>query len=172
MKVFAKMAPGNHIKLISILSVCVSLLLHSCTASPVRRTNPNEDPAVVDLGYAKYQGYLNKTSSLYLWRGIRFAEAERFQAPQTPSGMSGKTLDANKYGNICWQGLLGQASPFARPKPSSGSGSSSSSSAPRTGPAQSEDCLFLNVYAPAGACEGDNLPVLFWIHGGGSLPSS
>jgi carboxylesterase type B len=28
----------------------------------------------------------------------------------------------------------------------------------------SEDCLFLNVYAPADAT---NLPVLVWIHGGG-----
>jgi len=27
-----------------------------------------------------------------------------------------------------------------------------------------EDCLFLNVYAPAHAA---NLPVLVWIHGGG-----
>jgi len=28
----------------------------------------------------------------------------------------------------------------------------------------SEDCLFLNVYAPQNA---SNLPVLVWIHGGG-----
>lgn len=31
----------------------------------------------------------------------------------------------------------------------------------------SEDCLYLNVYAPAGAHAGSNLPVMFWIHGGG-----
>ncbi len=30
----------------------------------------------------------------------------------------------------------------------------------------SEDCLYLNVYAPAGAKAGDNLPVLVYIHGG------
>jgi para-nitrobenzyl esterase len=31
----------------------------------------------------------------------------------------------------------------------------------------SEDCLYLNVYVPAGARPASKLPVLFWIHGGG-----
>ncbi|MFB7091630.1 carboxylesterase/lipase family protein, partial [Streptomyces sp. NPDC056296] len=31
----------------------------------------------------------------------------------------------------------------------------------------SEDCLYLNVYAPAGTGAGDGLPVMFWIPGGG-----
>ena len=31
----------------------------------------------------------------------------------------------------------------------------------------SEDCLFLNVYAPADAKAKSKLPVMFWIHGGG-----
>ncbi|XP_028624438.1 pyrethroid hydrolase Ces2e-like isoform X2 [Grammomys surdaster] len=30
----------------------------------------------------------------------------------------------------------------------------------------SEDCLYLNIYAPAHAHEGSNLPVMVWIHGG------
>src|SRR6185437_5913048 len=30
-----------------------------------------------------------------------------------------------------------------------------------------EDCLFLNVYAPANADSNKKLPVMFWIHGGG-----
>ncbi|MFN9233738.1 MAG: carboxylesterase family protein, partial [Planctomyces sp.] len=36
--------------------------------------------------------------------------------------------------------------------------------APRS--AQSEDCLFLNIWTPASATADSNLPVLFWIHGG------
>ncbi|KAF1947931.1 alpha/beta-hydrolase [Clathrospora elynae] len=31
----------------------------------------------------------------------------------------------------------------------------------------SEDCLYINVIRPAGCNESDNLPVAFWIHGGG-----
>ena len=31
----------------------------------------------------------------------------------------------------------------------------------------SEDCLTLNVWAPASSKEGDKLPVMIWIHGGG-----
>ncbi|KAM6177158.1 pyrethroid hydrolase Ces2e-like [Erethizon dorsatum] len=30
----------------------------------------------------------------------------------------------------------------------------------------SEDCLYLNIYTPAHAREGSNLPVMVWIHGG------
>ena len=30
----------------------------------------------------------------------------------------------------------------------------------------SEDCLFLNVWKPAGAVPGAQLPVMVWIHGG------
>ena len=34
------------------------------------------------------------------------------------------------------------------------------------GTVTSEDCLYLDIYTPAGARPGDKLPVLFWIHGG------
>jgi para-nitrobenzyl esterase len=37
---------------------------------------------------------------------------------------------------------------------------------------ESEDCLFLNVYAPASANSKSELPVMVWIHGGGYLVGS
>src|SRR6185436_19147791 len=33
-------------------------------------------------------------------------------------------------------------------------------------PTSSEDCLFVNVWRPAGAASGAKLPVMVWIHGG------
>jgi acetyl esterase/lipase len=33
-------------------------------------------------------------------------------------------------------------------------------------PAESEDCLYLNVYAPASASQGRGRPVMFWLYGG------
>ncbi len=87
------------------------------------------------------------------YRGIRFGEApvgdRRFRAPtpaeQWRSGWDG-TLDATAFGNRAMQ-----------PPMSAVFGGS--------GPGQNdEDCLFLNVFTPAG--DGHDRPVLCWIHGG------
>ncbi|MBV8732999.1 MAG: carboxylesterase family protein [Acidobacteriia bacterium] len=36
----------------------------------------------------------------------------------------------------------------------------------------SEDCLYLNIYRPAGTEHGDSLPAIFFIHGGGNQQGS
>ena len=71
----------------------------------------------------------------------------RWKAPESPSPWKG-VRDATQFGAHCAQGHMFDDMIFQDPGPS-------------------EDCLFLNVYAPAGAKASSKLPVMFWIHGGG-----
>ncbi|MBT0667967.1 carboxylesterase family protein [Novosphingobium profundi] len=83
------------------------------------------------------------------WKGIPFAAAPigdlRWRAPQPATPWSG-VRDASQYGHDCMQ------VPFP-------------SDAAPLGTPPAEDCLYLNVWKPAGA-KGP-LPVLVWIYGGG-----
>ncbi|KAK4500993.1 hypothetical protein PRZ48_006799 [Zasmidium cellare] len=85
---------------------------------------------------------------------IRFAEAPlgrlRWQAPQPPVINRNKTFEAREYSLKCPQNGYGLGL-LTRPFNETGT---------------SEDCLFLNVWAPAQASD-EKLPVMLWIHGGG-----
>jgi para-nitrobenzyl esterase len=80
------------------------------------------------------------------WRGIPYARPPlaglRLRPPRPPEPWQG-IRDAAEYGDRSLQ-------PEPEPEPGA--------------PPMSEDCLYLNVTAPAGAA---GRPVLFWIHGGG-----
>lgn len=82
------------------------------------------------------------------WKGVPFAAPPvgplRWRPPQPAEAWTG-VRPADRPGPAC-------------PQPERGDGGGAG--AP---PAQSEDCLTLNVYAPQGA---RNLPVMVWIHGG------
>ncbi|WP_051935494.1 carboxylesterase/lipase family protein [Deinococcus sp. YIM 77859] len=85
-----------------------------------------------------------EASGLRVWQGIPYAAPpvgdRRWRAPQ-PAPIWVGERDASRPGNVCLQrGQLGSG-----------------------GTRGSEDCLYLNVYAPAGATRA---PVMVWIHGG------
>lgn len=106
----------------------------------------------IDLGYSIYKGFKDNTTGLSLWRGIRYASPPtgklRWQLPIAPAINRSQVIHANQFGSQCYQG-----------GPNVGGGSIFDTSIP-----SSEDCLFLDVYAPPNA---KDLPVLVWIHGGG-----
>jgi para-nitrobenzyl esterase len=100
--------------------------------------------AVTDTG--TFSAVRSPTSSdVDVFYGIRYAAAPegslRWQPPQPPPVPS-EVVHASAPGAACPQ---------------------SYSTAPL---AQSEDCLFLNVWVPAKTLPGSKLPVFFWIHGG------
>ncbi|KAI0802709.1 carboxylesterase [Xylaria sp. FL0064] len=124
--------------MISALLVLIALSLAQATPTPV-----------VDLGYAKYQGVYNSTFDQNIFKGIRYAAPPvgklRWQMPQAPARNRSEVIPAVEYAPQCPQ-------------------SPSSPSQPPAVPSGDEDCLFLNVIAPANQ---KGLPVLVVIHGGG-----
>ncbi len=83
--------------------------------------------------------------------GLPYAAAPvgdlRWKTPQPPVKWKGER-DATGFGARCAQNHVFDDMVFLDSGPS-------------------EDCLFLNVYLPAGAKDNSKLPVMFWIHGGG-----
>jgi para-nitrobenzyl esterase len=111
---------------------------------------------VAETAYGKVRG-TEIADGVLAWRGIPYAAppvgALRLRPPAAPPSWAG-VRDALAYGNRSLQ-----PDPVAAP--------------PEPLPPADEDCLYLNVTAPAsgsstGLAPGNGRrPVLFWIHGGG-----
>ena len=71
----------------------------------------------------------------------------RWKGPGPPAKWKGER-DASKFGAHCAQNRVFEDMIFEDGQ-------------------DSEDCLFLNVYAPADVTDKSKLPVMFWMHGGG-----
>lgn len=100
---------------------------------------------VAETGYGKLRG-TEIADGVIAWLGIPYARPPlgelRLRPPQQPEPWAG-VRNATEHGNRSLQ-------PEPVPDPAA--------------PPMDEDCLYLNVTAPAGAT---GRPVLFWIHGGG-----
>jgi carboxylesterase type B len=102
-------------------------------------------PSVVRVDTGALRGV--SAGGVQSFLGIPYAKPPvgdlRWQPPRPAQRWAG-IRDAVAYGNSC----------PAR----------ASTNGPRS---ETEDCLYLNVFRPAGARAGQRLPVYFWIHGGG-----
>jgi carboxylesterase type B len=128
------------------LTAALTSLFCEVSAAPAE-----SDQNVVDLGYAKYQGE-SMPNGISHWLGIRYAAPPlgelRFQEPQDPWQEDG-VQPANKHGLAC---LAVEDDPNNNET--------------------SEDCLFMDVYAPADATEESNYPVYVFLQGGGFAQNS
>ena len=116
-----------------------------------------QTPPLVRVDSGQLQGVVE--DGVVSYKGIPFAAPPvgdlRWRPPQPVARWSG-VRHATEFGADCMQARFG-------PPPAPGG--------PLT-QAPSEDCLFLNVWSPAGATLGAKLPVMFWIYGGGFVGGS
>ncbi len=95
------------------------------------------------------------------YKGIRYATAGRWEYPVQVTSWEG-VYDATRYGNCSYQARAFYDEETVPEK-------AFYYNEFRRGETYtySEDCLFLNIFTPDTAKEGDKLPVLVYIHGGG-----
>ena len=104
--------------------------------------------AVAETTEGKYRGFEHQ--GILTFRGIKYAQARRFHAPEPAPAHEG-VVNAASYGYVC--PLLRQDEPRGELY------------VPHRFWPFSEDCLNLNIWTPA--LDGGKRPVLVWLHGGG-----
>jgi para-nitrobenzyl esterase len=109
------------------------------------------DSLTVKIEQGKVHGKTINDGKVKAFLGLPYAAPPvgdlRWKAPEPPVKWKGER-DATKFGAHCAQGHVYDDMSYL----DSG---------------ESEDCLFLNVFAPAAATRKSKLPVMFWIYGGG-----
>lgn len=108
----------------------------------------NEQTAVVHTTKGKVRGY--ELDQISIFKGIPYAKAKRFHAPQPVEAWEG-VLDATSYGYVC--PLLDLGKPNGELL------------VPHRYWVMNEDCQNLNVWTPG--CDSERRPVMVWLHGGG-----
>ena len=116
-----------------------------------------ENTAVTATKSGKVRGYIH--NSIYTYKGIPYAEAKRFEAPQKPKAWKG-VRSSMTYGPVA---------PLQTP--TSSVQDESEFLFHHDWGYTNEDCLRINIWTP-GINDGKKRPVLFWIHGGGFTAGS
>ena len=137
-------------------TVIISLAILMCCSCGAQKPAviSSQDEPVISTASGIVRGV--KEGDVEIFRGIPFAAPPvgefRWRPPQPVTPWEG-VRDAREFGPTCAQAGWG-----------AGPGTIAQGS--------SEDCLYLNVWKPAGASQKAKLPVMVWIHGGAFVGGS
>ena len=139
----------------------MELLVLICIASASRLAQAEDVTVTTEYGAVRgttmpFPNATGPIKSVRRFLGIPFASPPvgelRFRPPEPPKSWKPDTRDARQWGNVCMQPTQGKES-IKRIWPEF------------TDNKYSEDCLYLNVFAPGNS--SSSLPVMVYIHGGG-----
>ena len=114
---------------------------------------------IVNTPSGAVRGVMSRTEGIIAYKGIRYATAGRFEYPREVTSWEG-IYDATEYGACAYQ-PRSFYNEEDMPKKVFYYNEFRRGETYR----YSEDCLFLNVFTPVS--QGDKLPVIIYIHGGG-----
>ena len=140
-----------------IVTVVSATVFIACTGTDKQQNNSPEinastEASVVATATGKVAGYIDE--GIYIYKGIPYAKAERFAAPQQADAWEG-VRSSRAYGPTAPQGKRtgwysdDQAFVFDW-----------------NDGFPDEDCLRVNIWTP-GVNDGKKRPVMVWLHGGG-----
>jgi para-nitrobenzyl esterase len=135
----------------------ISLLAATIFITASAQLTTGENIAVTNTASGKVRGYVHNT--IYTYKGIPYAEAKRFEAPQKPTAWQG-VRSSLTYGPVA---PLMDATTSVQDE--------SEFVFHHDWGYTNEDCMRINVWTP-GINDGKKRPVMFWIHGGGFTAGS
>lgn len=136
--------------------ILLSLMIMAAALS-AGAAEPRSEISTADARTTIAQGQIAGYSEngVYIYKGIPYAKASRFMAPEKPDAWEG-TRSCRNYGPTCpqdkRQGWQNDEIAFAFNWDDGYPG---------------EDCLRANVWTPAKTADGRRRPVMVWLHGGG-----
>lgn len=136
--------------------IFLSLMIMAAALS-ADAAEPRSEISTADARATIAQGQIAGYSEngVYIYKGIPYAKASRFMAPEKPDAWQG-VRSCRNYGPTCpqdkRQGWQNDEIAFAFNWDDGYPG---------------EDCLRANVWTPAKTADGRRRPVMVWLHGGG-----
>ena len=135
-----------------LFGLVVGITLAACSINSEEAELADFAPAVRQTVNGAVAGLIDAPNEAISWKGIPYAAPPvgelRWKAPRDPASWEG-VLDASRFKDPCTQ--HGGTPDWAILETVTGS----------------EDCLYLNIWRPD--TDEENLPVFYWIHGGGNF---